>query len=212
MSDQKKVRLLLSKLEAAEHDKFVDYILPQKTSDLTFTETVKLLTELFSPKTLLFHKRWKCLNLTKKDDEDYLTFSSVVNKYCDEFKLAHLSADGLKCLIFVQRLVSTKDSEIRRRVLRKLESESNLTLKKFAEDCQRIISVKKDSRDIEESGVAHVRNLHKKYSLLPEKNNKERTLSPSQTGKTSNQTPSIPCFRCGKFHWSSDCPFRTKNA
>ena len=65
-SDQKKIRLLLIKLGAAEHDKFVDYILPQKITDLTFTETVKLLTELFSPKTSLFHKRRKCLNLTKK--------------------------------------------------------------------------------------------------------------------------------------------------
>ena len=65
-SVQRKVCLLLSKLVAAEHDKFVDNILPQKTSDLTFTETVKLLTELFSPKTPFFHKRWKCLNLTKK--------------------------------------------------------------------------------------------------------------------------------------------------
>ena len=125
------------------------------------------------------------LKPNKKDDEDYLTFSSVANKHCDEFKLADLSADDFKCLIFVQGLVSTKDSEIQRRVLSKLESEPNLTLKKLAEDCQRIISVKKDSRDIEEYGVAHVRNLHKKnYSLLPE-NNKERTLSPSQTRKTS---------------------------
>ena len=115
-----------------------------------------------------------------------MTFSSVVNKHCDEFKLADLSADDFKCLIFVQGLVSIKDFEIRRRVLSKLESEPNLTLKKLAEDCQKIISVKKDSRDIEESGVAHVRNLHKKnYSLLPEKTNKERTLFPSQIGKTS---------------------------
>ena len=59
----------------------------------------------------------------KKDDEDYLTFSSGVNKHCDEFKLADLSADDFKCLIFVQGLVSIKDSEIRRRVLSKLESE-----------------------------------------------------------------------------------------
>ena len=96
----------------------------------------------------------------KKDDEDYLTFPSVVNKHCDEFKLTDLSADDFKCLIFVQGLFSTKDSEIRRKVLNKLKSEPNLTLKKIAEDCQRIISVKKDSRDTEESGVAHVRNLH----------------------------------------------------
>ena len=53
-SDQKKVRLLLSKLGAVEHDKFV---LPQETSDLRFTETVKLLTGLFSPKTSLFLKQ-----------------------------------------------------------------------------------------------------------------------------------------------------------
>ena len=52
-----------------EHDKLVDYILPQETSDLTFTETVKLLTELFSPKASLFLKQWKCLNLKNKDGQ-----------------------------------------------------------------------------------------------------------------------------------------------
>ena len=55
-SDQK-TRLLLRKLETSEHKKFVDFILPRKTSKLSFDETVKLLTELFSPKISLFHKR-----------------------------------------------------------------------------------------------------------------------------------------------------------
>ena len=50
-------------------------------------ETVKLLSELFSSKTSLFHKRWKCLSLTKGDSDDYLGFASVVNKNCDDFKL-----------------------------------------------------------------------------------------------------------------------------
>ena len=140
---KKKVRLLLSKLGAAEHDKFVDYILPQKTCELTFTETVKLLKERFSPKTSLFHKRWKCLNLTKKDDEDYLTFSSVVYKHCDEFKVSDLSADDFKCLIFVQGLRNPTNS------FNQIGEWTNLTLKKLAEDGQRIISIKKDSRDID---------------------------------------------------------------
>ena len=56
--DQKKTRLLLCKLETTEHNKFVDFILPRKTSELSLDETVKLLIELFSPKTSLFHKRW----------------------------------------------------------------------------------------------------------------------------------------------------------
>ena len=49
--------------------------------------------------------------------------------------------------------------EIRRRVLSKLESKP---LQKLAEDCQRVVSVKNDSRNIEESGVAYVRRTNYK--------------------------------------------------
>ena len=115
-TDAKKVRLLLRKLGTVKH-KFVDYILPKKnkkTCELGFLETVELLSELFSSKTSLFHKRWKCLNLTKRDSDDYLGFASVVNKTCDDFKLGKLSADNFKCLIFAQNLVSAKNAEIRR--------------------------------------------------------------------------------------------------
>ena len=55
----------------AEDNKFVDYNLPKKNCELGFLETVKLLSELFSSKTYLFHKRWKFLNLTKRDSDDY---------------------------------------------------------------------------------------------------------------------------------------------
>ena len=131
----------------------------KKTCELGFLETVKLMSELFSSKTSLFHKRWKCLNLTKRDSDDCLGFASVVNKNCDDFKLGELSADNFKCLIFAQGLVSAKGAETRRRVLSKLENKPDLTLQKLAEDCQRIVSVRKDSKNIEESGVAYVRKV-----------------------------------------------------
>ena len=70
-TDAKKVRLLLRKLGTVEHNKFVDYILPKKTCELGFLETVKLLSELFSSKISLFYKRGKYLNLTKRDHDDY---------------------------------------------------------------------------------------------------------------------------------------------
>ena len=113
------------------------YPTKKKTCELGFLETVKLLSELFSSKTALFHKKWKCLNLTKRDSDDYLGFASVINKSCDDFKLGELSADNFKCLIFAQGLVSAKYTEIRRRVLSKLENEPDLTLQKLAEDSQR---------------------------------------------------------------------------
>ena len=73
--------------------------------------------ELFSRKISLFHKIWKCIYLTRKGGEDFTTFASVVNKCCDDFRLAKLNADNFKCLIFVQPLVSRKDTEIRRGIL-----------------------------------------------------------------------------------------------
>ena len=76
------------------------------TCELGFLETVKLLSELFSSKKTLFHKRCKCLNLTKRDSDDYLGFASVVNKYCDDFTPGELSVDNIKSLIFLQGLVS----------------------------------------------------------------------------------------------------------
>ena len=169
-TDAKKVRQLQRKLGTVKPNKFVDYI-SQKNKHL---ETVKLLSELFSSKTSLFSKRWKCINLTKRDSDDYLGFASVVNKNCDDFKLGELSADNFKYLIFAQGRVSAKDVEIRRRVLSKLENEPNLTFQKLAEDCQRIVSVRKDSKNIEESGVAYVRKVkHRSQSYSPVKERKK---------------------------------------
>lgn len=200
-TESKKTRLLLSKLGSAEHTKFVDFILPRKTGELAFNEAVELLSELFSPKTSLFHKRWKCLNLMKNDEEDYISFASSVNKHCDDFKLADLTSDNFKCLIFVQGLVSQKSAEIRRRVLSKLENEPGLTLQKLAEDCQRFVSLKKDSQNIE-TGVAYIKKLH------------QRTRQPDRKAptniKTERKPPTSQCYRCGQLHWSNVCPYLNK--
>ena len=92
-TDAKKVQLSLRKLGTVEHNKFVDYILQKKkkkkTCELSFFEIVKLLLELFSSKSSLFHKRWKGLNLTKRDSDDYLGFASVVRKTATILNLAN---------------------------------------------------------------------------------------------------------------------------
>ena len=49
-SNEKKVRLLRRKLGTTEHIRFVDFIL-KKAMGLVFSETVKLLSELFGPNT-----------------------------------------------------------------------------------------------------------------------------------------------------------------
>ena len=61
----------------------------------------------------------------------YLTFAASVNKLCNDFKQAEMTADDFKCLIFAQGSVSAEDAEFRQRVLTKLEKKQRLTLQKI---------------------------------------------------------------------------------
>ena len=104
------------------------------------------------------------MNLTKRED-DCTIYASEVNKNCDKFELSDLAAENFRCLVFVQGLVSSKDAEVRRRVLNKLENEQNITLQTLSEDCQGFVAMKRDSRNIEESGVSHIKKVHPKRKI-----------------------------------------------
>ena len=80
--------------------------------------------------------------------------------------------------------MSAKDAEIRRRVLSKLENEPDLTLQKLAEDCQRIVSVRKNSKNIVESDVAYIRKVkHRSQSYSPVKERKNMITQNFNTGR-----------------------------
>ena len=107
-----------------------------------------------------------------------MTFAATVNKHCNDFKLAELNPDNFKSLIFAQGLVSAEDAEIRHRVLIKFENEQDLTLKKLAEDCQRVVSIKSDSKTIEESGVAHIKKIKSKPTRYSPQKEKSKIARP----------------------------------
>ena len=56
-----------------------------------FQETIQILTKIFREQTSLFNTCWQCLNLTKKNCEDYTTFASTVNRYCERFELNEIT-------------------------------------------------------------------------------------------------------------------------
>ena len=159
----------------------------------------------------MFHKRWKCLGTVKNNQQDFLTFAASVNKLCKYFKLAELTADDLKCLIVAQG--SAEDAEVRRRVLTKLENEPGLTLQKLAEDCQRVISVKCDSKTIKESGVAQITKIRSKSTAYsPQKDKRQISCSKPSNKQNINRLkkPPGPCYHCGKWHWMKFCPVKKK--
>ena len=103
--------------------------------------------------------------------------------------------DNFKCLIFAQSLLSAKDAKIKRRVLSKLENEPDLTVQKLAEDCQRIVSVKKDTKNIEESGVAYIRKVkHRSQSYYPVKERKKYEYPKFQYRQTSDNQKNHPAL------------------
>ena len=105
--------------------------------------------------------------------------------------------------------MSAKDAEIRRRVLSKLQNEPDVILQKLAEDCQSIVSVRKGSRNTEESGVSYVRKVKHRSQSYPPVNVRKKYDDTKFQYRQKKKTPST-CYPCGKIHWAKDCPYRTK--
>ena len=95
-------------------------------------KTIQILTKIFGEQSPLFNTRWQCLNLKKKDCEDYTTFAGTVNRYCEKFRLSEITPDMFKCLIFIQRLIPSFEKEIRIRLLAKLEQDQKNNITKFS--------------------------------------------------------------------------------
>ena len=136
-----------------EHEKYANYIQLKNPRDILFQETIFLLTKTFGKRSLLFNTCWQCLNLTKKNTDNYTIFASVVNRECKKFKLSELTPDMFKCLMYIQGLTAPKDVEIRSRLLSNLEQDLKLTLQNIPEECQCIINLHHETAKIEERNI-----------------------------------------------------------
>ena len=55
MAGREKIRLLLSKFGAAEHEKFVHFVLPRQPGEVMFRETIQILTKIFGEQSSQFN-------------------------------------------------------------------------------------------------------------------------------------------------------------
>ena len=105
----------------------------------------------------------------KKANDDYVTYASIVRRECERFRLNELTADHLKCLIDIQGLMTKRDSEIRSRILSKLEEDSKQTLLAVAEEREKIMYLKHDTAKIQDRNVFHVQGVCQKLNEKREK-------------------------------------------
>ncbi|XP_053685985.1 uncharacterized protein K02A2.6-like [Sabethes cyaneus] len=202
LDDAAKVRLLMRKLNPPAHERFTSFILPKLSKELTFSETIAKLRTIFGSPVSVFHRRYLCLQTTKDDADDLVSYSCKVNKACVDFKLRDLSEEQFKCLIFVCGLKSPRDSDIRMRLINKLNETEDISLEKVVEDCKTLLNLKQDNSLVEkQQSLSAVNAVHKERP--PKPYNKQ-----GGGGTVNNNHPKTPCWSCGGMHFSADCPFR----
>ncbi|CAH8629424.1 unnamed protein product [Schistosoma rodhaini] len=195
--DAWKTRLLMRKLGSNEHARYADHILPRLPRELSFEETVTQLSEIFGESSSLFSIRYQCLNLVKREADEYGVLADIVNRECEKFKLRSLTEDQFKCLIFIKALQSPRDAEIRTRLLTRLDQDPNITLRTLTDECKRLQNIRHDNQLIEQVNP----------NLTCSSVNAITRLK-VQEPKTSGSKPTTACWLCGDWHYVRFCPFK----
>ncbi|XP_058066685.1 uncharacterized protein LOC131216259 [Anopheles bellator] len=129
LDDRAKVRLLLSKLNAANCQTYKDSIEPKLFVEVTFKETVSKLMSLFGKTKSCTARRLQFLQMIKKEDEPLNGYLARINRACFDAETSDLTTEQLKCLIFLSGLQSKEDAELRKWLTEKLDkSNFNLTV------------------------------------------------------------------------------------
>ncbi|XP_039451777.1 uncharacterized protein K02A2.6-like [Culex pipiens pallens] len=210
LDDAAKIRLLMRKLNPAAHERFTSFILPKTPKDFNeFSVVVTKLKTIFGTPVSVFNRRFHCLQITKDDAEDFVSYSCRVNRACVDFKISELSEEQFKTLIFVCGLKSPRESDIRMRLITKLNERAEVTLEQVVEDCKNLVNLKKDTSLVEKQGApALVQEVRQsRFKAKQDKPDKQKQQHSSEAGPSSGQ-PSAPCWSCGGMHYSADCKFR----
>ena len=198
--DVTKVRLLLRKLGPAEHVRYSNYILPAEPLSKSFDDTISTLKKIFGDNSSLFNTRFHCLQLVKRDVDDFVTYAGIVNKECSRFQLGTLSEDQFRCLIFICGLQSPGYSDIRTRLLQMIDQQPLVKLQQIVEECERLISLKRDS--------ALIQQPEKKPQVINAVSSTKPAPNPVTPKPNSQPRPPYPCRLCGDWHFHRLCPFR----
>ncbi|VDN12769.1 unnamed protein product [Dibothriocephalus latus] len=74
---------------------------------------MKSLSQIFGERSSLFNTRFQCLQLYKRESDDFVTNSSIGNREFGCLQLGSLTEDQFKCLICICGLQILKDLDIR---------------------------------------------------------------------------------------------------
>uniref|UniRef100_A0A183GN38 Protein-tyrosine sulfotransferase n=1 Tax=Heligmosomoides polygyrus TaxID=6339 RepID=A0A183GN38_HELPZ len=161
LPDERKRNLLLDKLDRHAYKTYSDYVLPQEPQHIDLAATVDKLTKLFGPKQTLTRRRFEFLQSTCEplttSHVPYRDFSNKIKKKFEDASMKDVDDDSLKCLVFLSGLTDPSHSDVRLRLLNRLnclkEDDASPSLADFANDCETFVALRSDNRTMESKGV-----------------------------------------------------------
>lgn len=207
LSEEAKVRLIISKLSNIVFKRYANLLLPRKPTDLNLEETIKLLKKNFGKNISIFNERYNCMKMIKKSTEDFDTFGSKVNAACENINFTSMSIDEFKCLIFTCGLQAPDDGEIRTRIIAKMDEKPKLTLDEAIQECKRFSTIKNDSKMIQQGTSSNVNAINQSFQRQNQQKNKN-SYQVSNNAQSFKKPP-YSCWKCGGDHYVSYCKFST---
>ncbi|PIO69171.1 hypothetical protein TELCIR_09017 [Teladorsagia circumcincta] len=194
LDDAARTHLIISKLDAAAYARFTNHILPRRTAEIPLAETVKTLQELFGHNTSVFARRYAYLK-TQCNGESIRDYTGLVNRRHEMAEFNGITAEQMKCLVWICDLAAPEYADIRTHAVRKLKSNPQTTLREVSTEIQHILDIRQD--------VKLPGNSPSVAAPLSE-------VNAVDVKKSHNKEPPSPCFRCGGPHRAKECEFMEK--
>ncbi|VDM01071.1 unnamed protein product [Schistocephalus solidus] len=103
-----KVSILIHKLCPIEKERFVNLILSMIPQEITFTDALKTLKQIFGKHCFLCNNRFQILQTRKQELDDFITHVGIANCECRSLEVSSAMEDQFKCLIFICSFLTPK--------------------------------------------------------------------------------------------------------
>uniref|UniRef100_A0A914H5R1 CCHC-type domain-containing protein n=1 Tax=Globodera rostochiensis TaxID=31243 RepID=A0A914H5R1_GLORO len=196
LADDKKVKLLMTKLSEAAFGQYSKSCLPKKVTEFTFAKTEEHLKAAFGRPQSIWIDRYECLRASRNEDENFRAFINRHKRLLRDFEFRKLNEEQFLCLMLLTALKAPKEAELRKRILSKLAADGDrVKYDGVVEDLQMYQSTIAEAKVIEQPSSS--KNL---FAV-------KRKPFPMQKGSATLSPTQRVCWRCGKTsHPPIECP------
>ena len=139
LTEEQKIRLVLSRLSAKNYNQYTEGLLPQLFSDFTFAATITNLSNRFGDTKSIFVRRYETFKITCGNNQDIITHADTVNSMFERSELSKATPEENKCLIYLASLPDTR-TDVKQKALKLLEewrtAKTTITFKTLVEECR----------------------------------------------------------------------------